>query len=169
MRLSLLPLVLCLYGCAVQPVTLDLYRGVYTTHFEGIPDESRVCAVISNHGEKRVSWVRLRLRATSRLGEVPGRWTSHWLYEGPIEPGDSVAVELREPPVADQIELDLRRWGSSRPSQPGRQVTASDECSLAALEAAIRRDNGARTAEIRIVAAGRVGEDVEGVLLAADD
>lgn len=139
MRPLLLTLALALGACAtVQTgVDLDFYRGAYATHFEGIPDRSAICAVVSNRGAAPVGWVRLRLESHSRLGDEPGRWVSYWLWRGHLEPGDSVALELPDPPVADAVRLDLRGAGSGEGSGAGRAARRVDACSEEVLAASL--------------------------------
>ena len=105
-------LLLLICACAKPPsVTLDSYRGVYSTHFDGIPDQAEICAVVTNRTDRPFTWARLRLRAYPTYGEREGRWTSEWVYRGPLEPGETKALRLVVPPVADQIELELRGAG----------------------------------------------------------
>jgi hypothetical protein len=130
MRLFVILLALAAPACALRPpVTLDLYRGVLATHFDGIPDGSAVCAVLTNRGERAVEWVRLRLRAYPTHGERKGRWTSRWLFTDRLEPGETRTVELVRPPVAEQIELELLEAGSGPPAGRGRLVKPIGHCS----------------------------------------
>ncbi len=127
----MLPL-LILLGCATSAVTLDDTVGVYQTHFDNLPDEARICAVLSNRGERTISWVRLRLRAHSDFEGRKGRFTSHWVYAAALAPGERVAVALENPPAAPEIELTLA--GSGRGRVPhGRSLRPTPECSEAAL------------------------------------
>lgn len=130
-------------------VELESFRGVYTTHFGGIPDRSSVCAVLANHSTRPVEWVRLRLESHSALGAKPARWVSHWLYRERLDPGTRVAVELPEPPMADQIRLDLRGAGRGRGPLHGRVAHRVSECSERALNASLSGDGGTRLAAKR--------------------
>ncbi|MBW2279368.1 MAG: hypothetical protein JRG76_12745 [Deltaproteobacteria bacterium] len=136
----------CQLACASTTVDLERVRGVYSTHFHGIPDSGRICAVISNRRGSPVDWVRLRLASRSGLAERPGRWRSAWLYRGRLEPGESVAVELDRPPVSDQIRLTVHGAGRGRPTRTGRPAVEIPECSERALSAALERDAAAREA-----------------------
>jgi hypothetical protein len=131
-------------------VTLDLYRGVFTTHFDGIPDRSAICAVVSNRDVRPVEWVSLRLRAYPTYavtdGERVPRWTSMWTYRGPLKPGETQAFRLARPPVADQIELDLRDAGSGEGPLRGRPLMKSEACSEAWLQQKLASERDGRTA-----------------------
>ena len=145
MRLALLLLAGTGIACATPGVTLDDYRGLYTTHFDGIPDRALVCAVLTNRGAEPVEWVRLRLVSSSSLGEKPGRWASHWVWSGSLEPGGSVAIRLADPPVAERMLLSVR--GSGRGRKPrGRPSQAAAGCSIAGLRSAARASQSERTA-----------------------
>jgi hypothetical protein len=147
-RLSCLVLVLTLAACAGGTGRLDLdrFRGVYTTHFDGIPDRAAVCAVVSNRGTTPIDWLRLKLESVSHLGGQPGRWVSKWTYEGRLEPGQSVALELRDPPVTEQIQLDVASSGRGTPPAGGRPAHRAEQCSERALLARLEREAGGRTA-----------------------
>ena len=162
-----LPL-LVLLGCATSAVTLDDTRGVYATHFHGLPDETRICAVLTNRGAGALAWVRLRLRTHSDFEGRKGRFTSHWVYAAPLAPGKRVAVALENPPAAPEIELTLA--GSGRGRAPhGRPLRATAECSeaaLASLAHAAREERSADGLELRAVvvrgrpsAAGLIASD----------
>ena len=129
MRFVRLSALLCLaaLGCAQGAVSLDGYRGVYTTHFDGIPDSSRVCALLTNRGEHAVDWVRLRLRSFSHYEGVPARLSSTWVYAHRLAAGESITVELVDPPVAPEVELRLRGSGSGR-APVGRRARPSSQC-----------------------------------------
>ncbi|MFQ5698297.1 MAG: hypothetical protein ACE5IL_08440 [Myxococcota bacterium] len=127
-------------------VELERFRGIYTTHFGGIPDRSAVCAVVANRSTQPIEWVRLRLESHSALGEKPARWVSLWLYRGRLAPGAQVSVELAEPPMADQIRLDLRGAGRGRPPGHARTARRVSECSEQALRASLRTSGGTRVA-----------------------
>jgi hypothetical protein len=154
-RLPLLALALLACAGPRPPVDLDRFRGVYTTHFEGIPNRAAVCAVVTNRGAGRVDWVRLRLESHSRLGDEPGRWVSYWIWRGRLDPGRSVALQLEDPPMADQIRLDLRSAGPGTPRVSGRPVRPIRDCSETALRvrllgpgdqalSVVRRNEGSR-------------------------
>ncbi len=150
---ALLALLACagLSGCISSSVELERYRGVYSTHFHGIPDRGRICAAISNRRSTPVDWVRLRLASRSRLGARPGRWRSVWLYRGRLHPGESVAVELERPPVSDEIRLAVQGSGRGRVRGRGRPAVEIPECSERALIAAIELQGAAREAPGRAI------------------
>jgi len=168
---ALLVLALLLWGCASSaPVSLDHYRGVYTTHFDGIPDQSRICAVVTNTGPVPVQWVRLRLRAYSQLGARRTSWHSNWLYPKPIDVGETVILELIDPPVVDEFELKVVRSGRHPAARPGRPLRRSPDCSESALSAALEQEFEARVApgvEIRPMA--RRNDPTSQVLVAAGE
>ncbi len=170
MRLALLLLAGIGVACAT-PVTLDDYRGLYTTHFDGIPDRALVCAVLTNRGERPVDWVRLRLVSSSSLGEQPGRWVSDWVWSGSLEPGGSVAIRLTDPPVAERMVLRVR--GSGRDPKPrGRPSEPAAGCSIDSLRREARASQSERTAygielhaalprgDVQELAPGEVGQDL---------
>jgi hypothetical protein len=146
-------LILVIVACACagpRPVTLDRYRGVLTTHFDGVPDRSAICAVVTNRGEEPVDWVTLRLRSyptywETEAGRSP-RWTSTWTHQGRMKPGETRAFRLVQPPVADQIELELRRAGSGELPRAGRPLVPSEACSEAWLQRQLTEEKGDRTA-----------------------
>jgi hypothetical protein len=148
MRFARLAALLCLgaLGCAQSAVSLDGYGGVYTTHFDGVPDTSRVCALLSNRGERAVDWVRLRLRTFSDYEGVHTRLSSSWVYAFPLAPGETIAVELIDPPVSPEIELRLRDAGHGR-LPPGRMVRASTQCGEQRLLESTLRRMESRTAD----------------------
>jgi hypothetical protein len=167
MRLVPLALALLALGCASpRAVTLDGYRGVYSTHFEDIPDQTGICAVITNHGDRPLGWVRLKLRAFSYLGEVPGQWTSYWLYAQPLAAGETIVVEFEDPPSTDQIELSVNRWGDGQPPRRGRPLHRSSSCSEAGLQRKLEsRRGGLSTVGARMLPVLRRNDpspDVEG-------
>jgi hypothetical protein len=137
-----------LVGCA-SPVTLDRYRGAFTTHFDGEPDRAQVCAIVTNHGDGAIDWIRLRLRSWSTLAPEPVRWTSLWVYRARLEPGESAALALVDPPVAEEIELDLRGAGTGVSAPRGRLAAAAPACSDESLQAALGKGESGRTAEGR--------------------
>lgn len=126
-------------------VSVDSYRGVVATHFDGIPDRSAVCAVLTNRGARPVHWVRLRLRSYPET-EARRRWISKWLYEGTIRPGETRAVRLVAPPVAGAIELQTLDSGRGRPDLRGRPVEDLRSCSERELRAGLARERTGRTA-----------------------
>ncbi len=168
MRIAVSVLALLVCACATSPgVRLERYRGVYSTHFDVIPDETRICAVITNAGPLPVAWVRLRLEAFSQLGEVPGRWTSYWLYPKPVASGQTIAVEFREAPSADQIKLSLSRVGDGSPPRRGRPLRRTRACSEAALQQKLKRERAERSiAEIQLVAIERRNDPARELTLA---
>lgn len=141
-----LPFLLVLAACASAPLTLDRVEGVYTTHFDGIPDQSRVCAVLTNHGDTPVRWVRLRLVAFATPGERRSRLVSHWVLPEAIAPGESAAVELENPPVVGEVQLRVQRTGRGENTPAGRPVRRSDACDADALLAAAEAESEQRTA-----------------------
>ena len=147
MRPLWIPLSLLLSGCAAAPgITLDGYRGLYSTHFDGVPDRSAVCALVTNRTGTSFEWVRLRLRSYSELGEERARWTSYWLYREPLGPGESAVVRLENPPVAEEIELRIVRAGSGSILPAGRPASELGECSDGALARSLGAENVGRTA-----------------------
>ena len=153
-----LAVALLLCACAGPSVRLDRYRGVYTTHFDGLPDSSRVCALLTHRGGAPVDWIRLRLRAFSPDDQSPSRATSLWIYEGSLAPGESVSVELANPPVAPEIELTLAGAGSGHAPR-GRPLVRTPDCTRASLVAAARGSLLGRTAPgIRVQSVIRRGE-----------
>ena len=142
LRRSLLAaLALAATSCTLvsAPVELDHFRGAYSTHFEGIPDRGSVCALVTNRGLESVEWLRLRLVSASRLGEQPGRWISYWTWSGRLDAGESVALELPDPPMADEIRLELRQSGRGPASGSGRKARAIAACSDDALRVRLER------------------------------
>jgi hypothetical protein len=163
-----LPLVALLaVACASPGVGLDRYHGAYTTHFDGVPDQAAVCAVISNHGEEQVDWVRLRLRAYSHLGERPGRWSSDWIWRGRLAPGGSAVIALVDPPVAEELDLVIRASGRGEARGRGRRVERASRCSGEQLAEQLGTELAQRTAEgIELHMAARRGDPESAVLLA---
>ena len=148
MRLALLTLVsLACTVASPSAVTVDHFRGVYSTHFEGIPDQTGICAVISNRGREPVNWIRLRLRSWGDTGQKPGRWKSRWLYEGQLMPGQSVAVEFDNAPNSAQIEISVDRAGSGARVPSGRPLRRVSACSEASLARTLLRINAGREAQ----------------------
>jgi len=138
---------LALVSCATGAVRLERYRGAYSTHFEGIPDQAEVCAVVRNQGSRPIEWVELRLLSTSQLAEKPATWKSTWLYRGHIEPGQQVALRFEYPPMADEIEIAVARVGrSEREPKNGRPLRVAEACSEAALRNALQAELEGRAA-----------------------
>ncbi len=137
-----------LAACA-SPVSLDRYRGAFTTHFDGVPDQAQVCAVVTNHGDAPVDWLRLRLRSFSAFDDEPALWTSLWIYRARLEPGASASISLVDAPVAEEIELELRTTGRGPTPPVGRLAVAASECSDESLRAALGTGDRGRTAEGR--------------------
>lgn len=133
-------------GCASSPVSLDLFRGMYVTHFEGIPDRAAVCATLTNRSETEIEWVALRLNAFSGPAEAPTRWTSSWVYPRRLGPGESQAIRLPNPPVAEQMELSVSRSGRGPAPPRARRAVPSQRCSQARLEQGLRDEDTGRTA-----------------------
>ncbi len=162
--LALLCLVVA--GCLRPPVELDRYRGLVATHFDGVPDRAEVCAIVTNRGDAPVGWVRLRLRSWSRLGEEPGAWTTHWIWRGHLAPAASAVIALPNPPVAEEIALEVRASGVGARVAPGRAALATSECSDDALQRMARADGTGRTASgIELRAALRRG-DADAIVVA---
>jgi hypothetical protein len=141
-RLFLLAVVLAACAGPRSPVELDRFRGAYRTHFEGIPDRAAVCAIVTNRGGAPVDWVRLRLESHSQLGDEPGRWISYWIWKGHLGPGQSATLELEDPPMADEIRLDVRSAGPGPPRLLGRPARRVGGCSDAALRARLQLPGG---------------------------
>ncbi len=155
---------LCVSGCASSGVRVERYRAAYSTHFEGIPDQTEACAVVRNRGTRALTWLELRVRVSSHFGgDVPLR--SKWVYRGTIAPGESVALRFVNPPAADQIQVASSRAGTGGlgPAN-GRPLVRTDECSDSSVRAALDVRLRERTAsEIEVHSAERVTPD------AADD
>ena len=167
MRRVLPLLALVTAACASPGVGLDRYHGAYTTHFDGVPDQAAVCAVIYNDGDQPVDWVRLRLRAYSHLGERPGRWTSRWLWRGRLAPGAYAVIALVDPPVAEELDLVIRASGRGEARGRGRLVKRVVHCSGDHLAKQLGSRLAQRTAEgIELHTAARRGDPESAVLLA---
>jgi hypothetical protein len=163
LALPLFALAACAVSVHTSPgVDLDRFRGVYTTHFEGIPDRAAVCALVTNRSGSGIDWLRLRLESDSQLGEEPGHWVSYWLWEGRLDPGGSVALALEDPPMADQIRLDLGGSGSGKPRRAGRTARRISRCSETALQARLEKPGG------RVLAVARRNEGARDEILVAD-
>ncbi len=150
MRYALLASALLLSACASHPqgITLDRFRGVYSSHFDGIPDRSGICAVLQNHGSRDASWVRLTMQAFGAKGDRASRWTSHWLYAHPLRSGESVAVAFENAPHADQIDLRIDRVGrGAHLPRVGRPLLRSRTCNEGELRAALREAARGRQAQ----------------------
>ncbi len=160
---------LALTACASAPVTLDRVEGVYTTHFDGIPDQSRVCAVLTNRGSTPVGWVRLRMVAYASSDERRSRLVSHWVLAEPLAAGQSAAVELLDPPVAREVELSVQRSGAGSKAPVGRPLRRSETCDSEALLAAVQADHAGRTASgIEVVGVVDRGASQRDTLVAGD-
>ena len=134
----LLVLLALLCSCAAGAVRLERYRGAYSTHFEGIPDQAEICAVLRNRSARPVEWVELRLRSTSQLADAPRTWKSSWIHQGRIEPGETVSLRFENPPMADEIELEVVRVGrDERAPRNARPLRITGECSDDSLRAAL--------------------------------
>ena len=156
-----------LLGCASSTVSLDRVEGVYATHFDGIPDRSRVCAVLTNRGTEPVQWVRLRLLSYADAGAR--RQVSHWVAREPLAPGESAAVELIDPPVAREAELSVQSAGRAANAPFGRTARRSPACSEAELLATAHAESSQRTADgIEIVPLAWRGSGERDALAAAD-
>jgi len=149
----LLALLAFLSSCATGAVRLERYRGAYSTHFEGIPDQAEICAVLRNRGARPVEWVELRLRSTSQLADAPKTWKSTWILQSRIEPGETVSLRFENPPMADEIELSIVRVGrDARAPRSGRPLRSAGECSDASLRVALLaelQDREAPDTEVR--------------------
>ena len=155
-RAPLLLALLALSSCATGAVRLERYRGAYSTHFEGIPDQAEICAVLRNRSTRPVEWVELRLRSTSQLADAPTTWKSTWIHQGRIEPGETVSVRFENPPMADEIELEVVRVGrDARAPRSGRPLRIAAECSEDSLRTALLAELSDREApdmEVRAAA-----------------
>ena len=159
---------LSLLSCASGAVRLERYRGAYSTHFDGIPDQSEICAVVRNRSGHSLDWVELRLDSSSRLAAEPTRVRSTWLYLGRIEPGERVALRFEHAPMADEIEVRVGRVGSDvRAPLSDRPLRKAHECSDEGLRAALDatlEEREATRAEVR--AAARQSADAADELVA---
>ena len=100
--------------------------------------------------------------------ERRGRLVSHWVLRESLAPGESAAIELEDPPVAQQVTLSVQRAGTSQ-SPVGRPARRSEICSQAALVAAAEAASAGRTAEgIEIRPLTPRGGDERDTLVAAD-
>ncbi len=147
-RLAIPLVMLCASACATPPpVSLDLYRGVYATHFDGVPNRAAVCAVLTNRAAHDVDWVRLRLRtypAARSSREV--RWTSFWTYRERLRPGETRTVRFVRPPVGNQVDLEVRDAGFGRAPSSGRPVVDAESCSEPGLQQDVQATQKERTA-----------------------
>jgi hypothetical protein len=156
-------------GCLGPSVEIDRYRGLVATHFDGVPDRAEVCAIVTNRGDAPIDWVRLRLRSWSRLGEEPAAWTTHWVWRGRLAPAESAAIALPNPPVAEEIALDVRENGAGERVPRGRVASLAAECSEEALRRLAQSGGAGRTASgIELRAALRRG-DAEAVVVAQSE
>jgi hypothetical protein len=168
-RAQLLLALLALSSCATGTVRLERYRGAYSTHFEGIPDQAEICAVVRNLGTRPIEWVELRLTSTSQLADAPATWRSSWIHRGRIEAGAQVALRFEYPPMADEIEVEIARYGRDpRAPKNGRPLRVAGECSEESLRAALGSELQDRTApDIEVRAAARVTPDAPALSLIA--
>jgi hypothetical protein len=151
---------LCVSGCASSGVRVERYRAAYSTHFEGIPDQTEACVVVRNRGARPLTWLELRLRVSSHFGgDVPLR--SKWVYRGKIAPGESIALRFLYPPAADEIQVASSRAGTGRAGPAsGRPLVRTDECSDSSVRAALDGRLRERTASaIEVHSAERVTPD----------
>jgi hypothetical protein len=138
---------LALLSCASGAVRLERYRGAYSTHFDDIPDQSEICALVRNTSGRAVEWLELRLESSSRLAATPVEWRSRWVYRGRIEPGERVALHFDHAPMADEIEVRVARFGrDGRAPDNARPLARVSECSDASLRAALEAEFEAREA-----------------------
>ena len=145
MRRILLASALLACASAGHELRLERFRGVYSTHFAGIPDRGEICAVLVNRGTEKLRWARLRLLSYAEPeGQRP--WKSDWVFRGAIPPGGLVAVQLLDPPPAAQIELRVAAAGGGRPPERGRTLRAVDDCSERGLIEQLRQANRDRAA-----------------------
>lgn len=162
MRFRFAPLcaaLVCL-SCASGPVRLERYRAAYSTHFEGIPDQSEACAVVRNRGARAIEWLELRMRVRSHFGGDQALRSS-WIYRGRLEPGETLALRFVHPPVADELEVSFARAGSTGPGpQNRRPLVRTEECSDESLRAVLDAELRDRTApDIELRSAERVTPD----------
>jgi hypothetical protein len=148
-------------ACAPGAVRLERYRAVYSTHFEGIPDQSEACALVRNRSARPIEWLELQTRVRSHFGG-DAALKSKWVYRGRIEPGETVALRFVHPPVADEIEVWCARAGATGAGpQNGRPLARATECSDAALRAELDAELRERTApDIEVRSAIRVTPDL---------
>jgi hypothetical protein len=159
---------LALLSCAPGAVRLERYRGAYSTHFDDIPDQSEICAIVRNASARPVEWIELRLESSSRLAATPGEWRSSWIHRGRIEPGERVALRFQNPPVADELEVRIARVGRD-PRAPlnGRPLVRSEACSDEALRATLDAGLAGREAtNARVRSAARRSDDAPEALVA---
>lgn len=160
----LLALLFALSSCAPSAVRVERYRGAYSTHFEGIPDQAEICAVVRNLGTRPVEWLELRLDSTSQLADAPATWKSTWVYRGRIEAGERIALRFENAPMADRIEVALARFGrDDRAPKNGRPLQLTSECSEDALRVVLYRELEQRSAPgIEVREAVTLGADAPG-------
>jgi len=156
---------LALLSCASGAVRLERYRGAYSTHFDDIPDQSEICAVVRNASGRAVEWVELRLESSSQLAAAPGEWHTSWVYRGRIEPGERVALGFEFAPMADELEVRIARVGRDpRVPQNGRPLRRIETCSDEALRGVLDAGLEAREAtNARVHTAARRSDDPERV------
>ncbi len=138
---------------------LDGFHAAYAMHFDGIPDRTGVCAIFKNRSEHALAWIGLRMKAYDDTGEVSAQWRSRWVYQGRVEPGESVALELVDPPFATRVELHVGATGTGRPRRGSRPVVRVESCSELGLSARLRGLSSERTAGGRqVVRAAQPGD-----------
>lgn len=138
-------------GCASPRPVLESVHGAYTTHFEGVPDRAAICAEVTNHRDVAVDWLELRLRARSEHGRRAATWNSTWVYEGPVAAGETVALELVDPPVVAAIRLRPGRSGRGARPRRGRPVRRVERCSGEWVDTTLADAAAQRTAPARHV------------------
>jgi hypothetical protein len=160
---------LALSACASGAVRLERYRGAYSTHFDGIPDQSEICAVVRNKSGRPVEWLELRLESSSQLAAAPVESRSSWVYRGRIEPGERVALRFEHAPMADRIDVRIARTGrDARAPLNGRPLRRTEACSDQSLRAALDAGPEAReTTDAEIHPARRERPDPPDELVAA--
>jgi hypothetical protein len=151
-----------LLGCASTDVRLERYRGAYSTHFEGIPDQAEACALVRNASARPIEWLELRMKSKSRFATGPQHpQKSTWVYRGHVAPGGVVALRFVHPPVADELEVRVSRTGGDRLGpREGRPLERVEECSDDALRAVLSDDLRGHTApDVELRAAARATAD----------
>ena len=133
-------------------IGVDDYRGVLSTHFDDVPDQARICAVLSNRSTRTLSWARLRLSSFARSRDEKPAWKSIWIWRGHLSPGSSVAVLFPHAPPSGQIALSALGSGSGRAPTRGRILEEAPECSERSLATSLLAEaNGRESAGIRLL------------------
>ncbi len=145
-RTWIVALILSCASCAKPDPWLDGFSAAYTTHFDGVPDQASVCARVTHRGRERLDWIELRLQSFSELGEVPARFRSRWVYLGRLEPGQTISLELANPPAASRVKLRVGRRGTGRPRRPARLASRVETCDDASLARRLEARVADRTA-----------------------